>query len=249
MNTTLGYTIQDADNGPVVCYLHGAILGSTMWHAQRDMPGQRQLMIDLPGIGRSRNLKWKSMRDTADQVAKIIAQRVPDGCCHVVGISLGGDLAVELLASHPERVRSAVVSGLILRPMTFRESWPGWSSIKNLRSRTFLGQLADYNRLPNPEREELLATARYLRRSDYARVLRDIYGGFDVQRLRNLDTPVLAIAGENEPSIARDAVETLCTMMSNADPLIAPAVGHSWNSEDPDYFARVLTDWIDRHND
>jgi pimeloyl-ACP methyl ester carboxylesterase len=67
------------------------------------------LAPDLPGHGRSNQLPWTSLDDTAQQVAALIEDRVPARRAHVVGLSLGGALVHKLLAHRPELLDRVVI--------------------------------------------------------------------------------------------------------------------------------------------
>ena len=56
--------------------------------------------IDLPGNGASHEVPWRSFDDSAAAVAAVIAA-TPAGHAHVVGLSLGGYVAITLIARHP----------------------------------------------------------------------------------------------------------------------------------------------------
>jgi pimeloyl-ACP methyl ester carboxylesterase len=67
------------------------------------------LAVDLPGHGDAPMRALASLDDVADAVAQDLAGS-GDGPLHVVGLSLGGMVALHLALKHPERVRSLVVA-------------------------------------------------------------------------------------------------------------------------------------------
>lgn len=100
------------DGTPVV-FLHGSMVAGWMWLGQVErLPEYRCLLPDFPGIGRSANETWVSFADTADRVAAVVSERRGGGSAHVVGLSLGGIIGLNLAAQHPESVRSLLVSGV-----------------------------------------------------------------------------------------------------------------------------------------
>jgi pimeloyl-ACP methyl ester carboxylesterase len=78
---------------PAIVFLHPTAANGGMWeqHMGR-LAGYHCLAPDLPGHGRSNQLPWISLDDTARQVAGLIEDRVPARRTHVVGLSLGGAL-------------------------------------------------------------------------------------------------------------------------------------------------------------
>ena len=94
-----------------VVFLHGVGNTGGMW--QRHMaalPEYRCLAPDLPGHGRSRAQAWASRAETADRIARLI-ETLPEGRASVIGLSLGGSVAYELLARRPELLDHVIIDG------------------------------------------------------------------------------------------------------------------------------------------
>ncbi|KAK8131750.1 hypothetical protein PG984_008188 [Apiospora sp. TS-2023a] len=71
------------------------------------------LMIpDLPQHSRSRHVKPFSFELAADLIADLIRTHAHDGKAHLVGMSTGGYIALEMIRRHPDVVQSAYVSGV-----------------------------------------------------------------------------------------------------------------------------------------
>lgn len=96
--------------GPSVLFLHGGGVSGWMWRpVLRELHGEvRAIVPDLPGHGGSLEADYSSHERTAAELAGIIRETAPAGV-HVVGFSLGAQLAMLLASEAPELVRSAVV--------------------------------------------------------------------------------------------------------------------------------------------
>jgi len=73
--------------------------------------GLRVITIDGRGFGKSRQTKISSkmtMVDLADDVAQVLTKESPAGA-HLVGLSLGGMVAISLAAMNPQLVRSLMI--------------------------------------------------------------------------------------------------------------------------------------------
>ena len=70
------------------------------------LPEFQCLAPDLPGHGRSAGITWASRRDAADRIIEVI-EALPGRRAHVVGLSLGGSVALEILVVDP---RSSTMS-------------------------------------------------------------------------------------------------------------------------------------------
>jgi pimeloyl-ACP methyl ester carboxylesterase len=214
---------------PAVVFLHGVRVSSWMWWQQVPAFADHLcLPVDLPGHGRSRDLPWTSLADTADRVAALVRARTADGRAHVVGLSLGGQVALALLERHPDVVARAVVSGVTTEPWPHRRLLgpQAWLTTAQLRSRRLVDAQARALRLPP------WATAEV--------------AGYTLPRsLAAVPTPTLALAGARESELIRRAVETIPAVLPAAVGRVVPGVGHGWNVEAPDLFTATVRAWIE----
>ena len=110
-DTTLYY--REAGEGPLAVFIHGFPLDHTMWLDQ--LAGLRHLRrcvaLDLRGFGRSAPVGGDglSMGGMADDVAALIAHLGADAA-DVVGLSMGGYVALALWERHPNLVRTLVLA-------------------------------------------------------------------------------------------------------------------------------------------
>jgi glutaconate CoA-transferase subunit A len=104
---------------PSIVFLHGGGVGGWMWRPQLAALGgdYHCLVPDLPEHGQSRDEQPLSIFDAARRVAEIIKRRAHGGVAHVVGHSLGAQVAVALLGLAPSLVTRAFVSSALLRPL------------------------------------------------------------------------------------------------------------------------------------
>ena len=102
----------DRGRGPAVVLLHAFPLSGEMWRPQIDALADRFRVLapDLPGFGRSPPARGPvSMASFAElSLGLLDAVGVPEAA--VVGLSMGGYVALELQALAPQRVRALVLS-------------------------------------------------------------------------------------------------------------------------------------------
>jgi pimeloyl-ACP methyl ester carboxylesterase len=117
-------------DAPAIVFLHGAILSRAMWGPQveRLRDRYRCVTVDLPGHG----VLTRQPFDLEDAAAGVI--RAIDGAAGgralVVGLSLGGYVAIAAAADHPDRVRGLVIAGASAEPVGLARLaylWYGWS--------------------------------------------------------------------------------------------------------------------------
>ena len=105
-------------DAPAVVFVHGTRLTGSMWAAQQAaLAGVfRTIAVDLPAHG-TRAHEPFTLNRAADVVSETIEDHASGGRAVVVGLSLGGYVAMTLAAREPERVRGLVLSGATAEPV------------------------------------------------------------------------------------------------------------------------------------
>jgi pimeloyl-ACP methyl ester carboxylesterase len=204
------------------------------------------LNVDLPGHGKSNHIPWISRADTADQIAAIIQARATNGRAHIVGLSLGGHIALALLERHANVVDHAIISGVTDAPMPNRALLNPqiWLMSFLLKRRWFVSMQA--RSLPlSPDMqtaftENLLAMSLHA----YRRIWEEVVDYSTPPSLSRVSNPTLITAGGSETKIITQTVETIPKLMPNAQGCLAPGRGHGWNVEAPDLFNAMVRAWI-----
>lgn len=119
----ISYTIyQNSESAEWVTFVHGAGGSSTIWFKQiREFQKKfNVLLLDLRGHGSSNKLKAKkyTFQSIAHDILEVI-DHLKIKSSHFVGISLGSIVIRQLAEMRPERVKSMVMGGAILK-MNFR---------------------------------------------------------------------------------------------------------------------------------
>ncbi|WP_433084060.1 alpha/beta fold hydrolase [Dactylosporangium sp. CA-052675] len=107
-------TTRGPQTGPPVLLIHGNCSSSAFWEPLlRHLPDHWRLALpDLRGYGQSPALPidaTRGVRDFADDVAPLLAELAAGGRVTVVGHSLGGGVAMQLLLDHPEHIGALVL--------------------------------------------------------------------------------------------------------------------------------------------
>ena len=145
-------TAMGAPDAPAIVFVHGARLNRAVWmpqlHALRNE--FRAIALDLPGHGARAGQRF-DLDDAAEVLAATIRDQAFGGRAVVVGLSLGGYVAMTLAASRPELVRGLVIAGATAEPV-------------GLVSRLFRALAAAMARFDGPRLDRLAAwfvRARY----------------------------------------------------------------------------------------
>ncbi|MEI7644919.1 MAG: alpha/beta hydrolase [Chloroflexales bacterium] len=199
-----------AGAGPPILFIHGLGSSTRDWEFQVPTFAQQFQVItaDLRGHGRSSKPRGRYRIPLfADDMAALL-RALGAAPAHIVGLSLGGMVALELALSHPDLVRSLVIinSGPEAPAQTLRERvgligiYLRRVAIVRLRGMRALGETLAGQLLPEPGQAALRHTfiARWAEndRRAYLAALGAIGGWSARARLPTLRCPTLVIAAE-----------------------------------------------------
>jgi pimeloyl-ACP methyl ester carboxylesterase len=241
----LAFDAAGPESAETILFLHGAGWPGITWHQQMKhfSESYRCLAADLPGHGASRGIGWQSLDATAKLVAELI-ESVTDQPVHLVGLSMGGDVGLRLLAQRPELVRTALLTGVLVLPV------PRWMLKAQLalagltKNRVLWRASAKYLRLGPEQMAEYLAGNQPLDPQQYRAIISEIFAGTNIEGLDQAACPVLIAAGEKEPRQARESAAMLAGLMPNARGGLAAKSPHEWPMNRPELFNRTLEEWL-----
>ena len=101
---------EDCGRGPVVVLIHGGNTDRRMWDAEFDGFSQRFRVVryDVRGFGRSRG---RAVPYASHEDLKALLDSLGVARADLVGLSLGGRIAIDFALQHPDRVRRLVLAG------------------------------------------------------------------------------------------------------------------------------------------
>jgi pimeloyl-ACP methyl ester carboxylesterase len=110
------------DRRPLIVFLHGTRLTGAQWAGQIEALDEefRCLAPDLPGHGDAADVPF-TVDVAAERVAAVIEEA--GGRAVIVGLSLGGYVAMDVAARWPERVSGLFLAGASAEPVGAR-AWP-----------------------------------------------------------------------------------------------------------------------------
>ncbi len=242
---------------PTVVLLHGLGSAGEAWRLQFDpltTLGFRVVAPDMPGFGWS---PWVGGEVSVERMAALMAafvEGVGAKPAHVVGISMGGTVALQLALDYPDRVRSLVLVNTFahLRPRSLNE-WLYFLArmvIARLIGPERQADMVARRILPKPEHEE----ARQVLKAHILKADRDVYRGmmralfrFDVRdRLREIRVPTLVITGSRDTTVSPTVQEELARGIPGAQHAVIEGAGHAVIVDAPEAFNEVLVSFYRR---
>jgi pimeloyl-ACP methyl ester carboxylesterase len=231
---------------PSIVFLHGVGTSGWMWWRQiAALVDFHCLNVDLPGHGKSNQIPRVSLTDTAHQIAEVIQTRATRGRAHVVGLSLGGYIALKLLEHHAHLMQRVIISGVTASPMPNRILLkPQLVMMSILKRRWFATVQAKALNLPKAAQAAFVENLQAMSMKTYRRIAEEVVDFTVPTALQDVDVPTLITAGGNESQIILQAVDEIPRIMPNALGRIAPGLKHGWNVESPDLFNAMIEAWI-----
>ncbi|HEX5008962.1 MAG TPA: alpha/beta hydrolase [Planctomycetota bacterium] len=234
---------EEAGHGAPVVLLHGGQLDSRMWDAQFGVLAAhyRTIRYDARGYGHS-SPPAGAYSHAADLLA--LLDQLDVQRANLVGLSLGGRIAVDFALAHPERVASLVLAG----PGLSGWDWSDESRDPALqqtiasgdRARIAAAWLAGPYMAPAMSHADLAPRLRELA-ADNAGSFLQPERETPLQppaagRLGELHGPVLLIVGSRDVKDIQDIVERLAAKVQGARVATFDGAGHMVNMEQPDAF-------------
>ncbi len=226
--------------------LHGNNAGGWMWGPQIErLPDRHVLTPDLPALGERYGRPWPGIHGAADDIAEIIREHAIGGSAHVVGLSLGGFVAVHLVHKYPQLVRSCMITGVALTGLTPLERILIPPQIPLWGKRWYWRAQAAAFGVPADGRALYVETAVRVAPDTNRRIFREIAESAIPSEPFAYPGPMLAVAGEKEQRSVRDSFAALRQALPQLQTWVAPGMHHPWNIEDPDLFTAVFRTFAD----
>ena len=247
----------DRGSGPAIVFIHGHPFSRAMWAGQVEALSDefRVIAPDLPGYGASPPLaQIMSMRRFADSVLELL-DALGIARSTVVGLSMGGLVAMELGLAAPERVDGVVLAATTAAPVTDDEAERRRRTAADLDAHGMLGHTAEMlPRLFGPAASRdpgvtvpIVQTMLRTSPAGAAAALRGRAKRPDYERLlRDLRPPALVVAGDRDAYSTKEVTAQLVAALPEPEVLILPGVGHFPNLEAPEAFEAAVRDFARR---
>jgi pimeloyl-[acyl-carrier protein] methyl ester esterase len=246
--------IEKIGQGEALVMIHGWGMHSGMWMQARDLLSQHfELhLVDLPGMGYSKNLDIYNLHSVAEEIAEAIPNNA-----YVLGWSLGGLIATKVALITP-------IKKLILVGSTpcfvARDDWQQGMPSDVFES-FFAGALQDYQGTMN----KLLAliamgsgnaraTTKMLREALSFRPepnQQGLLGALDILRtgdlradLPSIETPSLLIHGVLDKLASLSAAEWTAKALPNSELIALPNAAHEPFISHPELFTQKVTEFL-----
>lgn len=252
------YWLSGPEDAPLVVFSHGALMDHRMFDAQLPAVAQRYraLTWDMRGHGRSRPLgnigEGLLIGDLVEDLTALL-DHLGYERASLVGQSLGGHLAQEMVFLYPDRVTTLATIGsscstikhpkldrlaLRLSPLMLKVIPEG-----RLRKKT-----AEKISVKPEVQEYAYRASRQLTKADILKVWNAVTNLMHHEPGYRIEHPLLITHGDSDEA---GNIKKISPEWAKRDPksryAVIPAAGHNANQDNPEFFNRILLEFLDEH--
>jgi pimeloyl-ACP methyl ester carboxylesterase len=247
----LGYTDTGGSGVPVV-FVHAATGSSRVWEYQRaafTARGYRVITYDRRGFGNSTiDTAGPQPGTGADDLHGLIDHLKIDRF-HLVGTAAGGFVAWDFVLSFPERLRSVVVASSIggvqdpdyldlhrrLRPPEFAAMPPD------------IRELGPSYRASNRDGWERWKELEHTARPNGTPPVQAFRNKVTFSLLETIRVPTLLLTGDADLFAPPAVMRLFAARVKGSQSVVVPEAGHSAYWEQPEFFNRVVLEFLAKH--
>ena len=246
--TTIEYGQQD---NPVILLLHG---GGLSWWNYREVAEilSAQYHVVLPVLdGHAGNdAPFTSIEENAARLFSYIDDHFDGRILALGGLSLGGQVAVEMLSQHPDICRYALLESTLVKPMKLTAALIGPTfdmSYGLIKQKWFAKLQAEYLGIPKDLFDDYYRDTCKISKADMITFLKANSLYTIKPSLSKSMARIKIVAGAKEQKSIRDSAKLLHQAIPESNMEILPGLRHGDLSiNHPQIYAQMLTDWIGR---
>jgi len=251
--------VDRAGDGPLVFFLHGIGGNRTNWRDQLPVFAARYTAAawDARGYGGSDDDAGPLAFDEFAADLERVLDHYRVSRAHLVGLSMGGRIAMRFYFLHPERIAT----------LTLCDTHRGFASLSaeqrveyvRIRRDALAGGLEPRDIAPTvvptllgpaaspAARQQLFESMATLRKASYLKSLEATVNQDTVGDLAAIAVPTHFVVGEHDRLTTVSLAQAMAAEVSGAELTVIPDAGHLSNIENPDAFNRSVMDFLARH--
>ena len=233
------------EDAPPIVFVHGAMMGRSVWSPQVAALADRFrcISLDLPGHGTQRGQAF-SLEGAAAGVARAIDEAA-GGRAVVVGLSLGGYVSMTVAARYPDRVRGLVIAGSTREPVGVSRlafQLYGWGLRLAPEPAVRTVALAWFRRRYGRTLASAITAGGHFSKGG-SQAVRHLIGGRFRDKLKAYGGPILVINGSMDLVFRIGAGRFLAGVPGVTNRMI-PRAGHLSNVDRPEAFTALVEHFI-----
>ncbi len=241
----------DEGEGPALLLIHSLGANSYMWREQIAALKDRYRCIafDCRGHGGSSYEGEFTVPDAAaDHKAGLDALGVEQ--CHILGLSMGGMIALDINARWPGMVRSLILADSFARPRDGAEDriYATQEAVAYLSMKEFGNQYAGDRLMPTTsfdQIDELADAVAKVPSKAYVDTVRAIFTADYTDALGKVKAPTLVLIGAEDDATPLPESEFMVARIEGAKLKTIAGAGHLSNLDQPAAFNAAIAEFLD----
>ena len=236
---------------PVILLLHGG--GLSWWNyreAAKILSAQYHVVLPVLDGHADSNAPFTSIEENAARVISYIDNCFGGQVLAIGGLSLGGQIAVEMLSRRPEICRYALLESALVKPMKLTAALIGPTfgmSYGLIKQKWFAEMQASYLGIPEALFDDYFRDTCKLGKADMIAFLKANSIYTIKPSLSETRAKVKIVAGSREQKRIRDSAKLLHRTIPGSQMEILSGFRHGDLSiNKPEVYAQILTNWIGR---
>ena len=244
--TVMEYGKQNQD---VILLLHGGGLSWWNYHeAAKRLTEQYHVVLPVLDGHAGSDAPFTTIEENASRLISYIDARFGEHVLAIGGLSLGGQIAVEMLSQRKDICRYALVESALVKPskLTAALIAPAFGMSYGLIKQKWFAKLqADYLGIPKELFDDYYRDTCKISKADMAAFLKANSLYAIKPSLSETTAKVKIVAGSREQSNIWDSAKLLQVAIPGSTMEILPGLRHGDLSlNKPEQYAKTLTDWI-----
>lgn len=246
-NTKIYYQL--TGKGTPIVFIHGFTLDHRMWKPQVDFfcHDYQTLIYDMRGYGKSSvpNTKYSHHDDLKKLLNYLAIDKI-----HLVGLSLGGEIALDFSISNPERLMSLSLLASSLSGYKSTVDWDVHAPDKGLEQAKQNWLNHDLFKPTMKKNDVVKILQGYIQSYSGWHWLnsdpRKKVSGLALNRLEEIICPTLVMSGKDDLSYFHDIAKILISKIDNTESQCINDAGHMINLEQPTIVNSLLQQFFKR---
>lgn len=239
------------ENPDIVMLLHGG--GLSWWNyreAAQKLAAQYHVVLPVLDGHADSGVPFTTIEENAARLISHIGTRFGGKILAIGGLSLGGQIAVEMLSQCPDICRYALIESALVKPVKLTAALIGPTfgmSYGLIRQKWFAKLQAGYLGIPRELFDDYYRDTCKISKADMIAFLKANSLYAIKPSLSETTAKVKIIAGAREQSNIRDSAKLLQNAIPGSSLEILPGLRHGDLSVNhPQSYVQMLTDWIGR---
>ena len=238
-------------NDHVILLLHGG--GLSWWNYRavaQKLAEQYHVVLPVLDGHADGDAPFTSIEENATRLISYIDDHFDGPILAIGGLSLGGQVAVEILSQRKDICQYALIESALVKPMKLTAALIGPTfgvSYGLIRHKWFAKMQADYLGIPKDLFDDYYRDTCMIRKEDMIAFLK-VNSLYTIKpSLSETMAKVKIVAGSKEQKNIRDSVKLLHEAIPGSSMEILPGLRHGDLSiNHPEAYVKILTDWIGR---